>query len=106
MPSQPPNNVSVDAMNATSAVVSWAPPFQQYQNGIIQSYTVRVVGVHTDEDFTLSTNSTEVLLCDLRPFYSYEFTVAAVTTSHGPFSIPVTVAMPSLGKILVIPEAK
>lgn len=85
-------------MNATSVVMSWVPPLQEDQNGVIQSYSIRVVGVHTDEDFSLSINSTEISVANLHPFYSYKFTVAAVTTSHGPFSMPVTVAMPPLCK--------
>lgn len=97
-PSQPPNSVSVNATNATSVIISWVAPLQEYRNGIIQSYTVRVVGVHTDEDFTLSINSTEIVVDNLHPFYSYEFTVAAVTTSLGPFSLPVTLAMPPAGQ--------
>ena len=85
-------------MNATSVLVSWIPPPEEDRNGIIQGYTIRVVGVHTDEDFTLSVTFTEAVVGDLHPFYSYKFTVAAVTISHGPFSNPQTIGMPSLGK--------
>ncbi len=90
----------MNAVNATSAMISWRPPHPEDQNGIIQSYTVRVVGVHTDDDFTLSINSTEISVGSLHPFYSYEFTVAAVTIAQGPFSVSVTVAMPSLGMLI------
>lgn len=98
MPSQPPDAVTVNPLNATSATVSWSPPPPEHQNGIIQSYTIRVEGVHTQEDFDLSTNSTEVVVGNLRPFYSYRFIVAAITISHGPYSAPITVAMPSQGQ--------
>lgn len=96
-PSQPPNNITVNAINASSVVVLWLPPSQEHQNGIIQSYTIRIVGVHTDDDFILGTNSTRISVNSLHPFYSYKFTVAAVTISRGPFSMPITIAMPSLG---------
>lgn len=91
----------MNAINATSVLASWEPPLQEDQNGIIQRYTLRVVGVHTDEDIIISTNSTrtEISVDNLHPFYSYKFTVAAVTISHGPFGQPVTVVMPPLGKL-------
>ena len=96
-PSDSPANVSVIPVNATAVVVSWAPPPEEHRNGIIQGYTIRVVGLHTPEDFTLGISSTETIIGSLHPFYSYKFTVAAVTISHGPFSNPVTVMIPPLG---------
>ena len=96
-PSDSPKNVSATATNASTVVVSWSPPPPEHRNGIIQSYTVRVVGTHTGEDFTLSTSSTSITVGSLHPFYTYRFTVAAVTVSEGPFSNPSTVMMPPLG---------
>lgn len=90
-------NVSVTATNATTVVATWTPPREEDRNGIIQGYTIRVVGVHTGEDFTLSVNATGTVLSNLHPHYSYKFTVAAMTISLGPFSNPVTVMMPPLG---------
>ena len=97
-PSESPGNVTVIPMNASSVIVSWVPPPEEDRNGIIQGYTIRVVGVHTAEDFTLSVTSTETVIGALHPFYSYKITVATVTIAHGPFSNPVTVMMPPLGK--------
>ena len=97
-PSQAPINVTVLPTNASTVIVSWLPPAEEDRNGIIQGYTIRVVGVQTDEDFTLSVTPTETVIGSLHPFYSYKFTVATVTISHGPFSNPVTVQMPPLGK--------
>ena len=97
-PSEPPANVSVTSLNATTALASWSPPLPEHRNGIVQGYTVRVVGVHTREDFTTSVNATESVIGSLHPFYSYKMTVAAITISHGPFSNPVTVEMPPLGE--------
>ena len=90
--------MTVNAVNATLVVIAWLPPPQEDQNGIIQSYMIRIVGVHSEEDFTITTNFTEISVGNLHPFYSYKFTVAAVTLSRGPYSMPVTVAMPSLGQ--------
>ena len=86
------------SLNATTALASWSPPLPEHRNGIIQGYTLRVVGVHTEEDFTLSVAGAETTVGGLHPFYSYKITVAAVTISHGPFSNPITVEMPPLGE--------
>ena len=97
-PSEPPSNVTVLPMNASTVMVSWSPLSEEDKNGIIQGYTVRVVGVHTDENITLSVTTTETIVGGLHPFYSYEFRVAAVTILHGPFSNPETAIMPPIGK--------
>ncbi len=96
-PSESPSNVTVTAINATSVIASWVPPPPEDRNGIIQGYSIRVVGVHTDEDFSLTINATEISVGLLHPFYSYKFSVAAITISHGPFSNPFTLMMPPLG---------
>ena len=93
-----PRNITVLPTNASAVVISWIPPPVEDRNGIIQGYTIRVVGVHTEEDFTLGATTTETMIGGLHPFYSYKFTVATVTISHGPFSNPVTVMMPPLGQ--------
>ena len=85
------------AINATSVVVTWVPPPPEDRNGIIQGFTVRVVGTHTGEDSRVTVNSTETTIGNLHPFYSYKFTVATVTIAHGPFSNPITLMMPPLG---------
>ena len=97
-PSEPPSNITVLPTNASTVIVSWSPPLEEDRNGIIQGYTVRVVGVHTDEDFTLSVSTTAAIVGGLHPFYSYKFRVAAVTILHGPFSNPKTAMMPPFGK--------
>ena len=84
-------------MNATSVRATWVPPSPEDRNGIIQGYSVRVVGVHTDADFSLTINATEIIIGGLHPFYSYKFSVAAVTISHGPFSNPFKLMIPPLG---------
>ena len=86
------------ALNATSALVNWIPPLPEHRNGILRGYTIRVVGSHTPEDYTVSISTTETAVGNLHPFYSYKFTVTAVTISAGPFSNPVTVMMPPLGR--------
>ena len=97
-PSEPPRNVSVTATNATAVIVTWLPPLPEHRNGIILSYSLRVVGTHTGDDLTFTVSSTSIVVPSLHPFYDYRFTVAAVTIAQGPFSDPESVMMPPLGK--------
>ena len=98
-PSLPPRNIVTDVLNATTVVMSWMPPLQEGQNGFIQSYNVRVIGVHSRENYSIAISSTEIFINNLHPFYSYMFSVAAETISQGPFSEAVTIAMPTSGKV-------
>ena len=43
VPSTPPQNVTVIAINSTSIFVSWKPPIATDQNGVITSYNVSVI---------------------------------------------------------------
>ena len=88
-------------MDARSVQLSWAPPPPQHWNGIIIGYVIRVIGVHTDEDYHLPlTNGTSMVIRDLHPFYTYRFSIAAQTVATGPFSIPIALQMPEAGKML------
>ena len=98
-PSQSPSNVSVIARNATTVLVSWVPPPPEERNGIVQGYSVQVVGVNTEEELTYNINATEIIIGSLHPFYSYRVTVATVTIAHGPFSNPLTFKMPPFGNL-------
>ncbi len=96
-------NVSVAALSATSARLTWEPPPPEHHNGIIGQYLIRVTGVHTSEQFELSTENTIVAIGDLHPFYAYKFAVAAQTIAVGPYSNPATLQMPEAGKSIRLP---
>ena len=94
-PSHAPLGVAVTVLNPTSVLVTWQPPLPEHRNGIIMGYAVRMVGLHSEvnEEFPL-TNSTEMVVEDLHPFYAYRFSVAAFTVGLGPFSNTVTQKLP------------
>ena len=62
VPSTPPLNVSVIAINSTSIFVSWKPPIVTDQNGVIVSYNISVVDLQDNNitsDLVMdSTNTT------------------------------------------------
>ena len=97
-PRLPPRNIVANAINATSVAITWKPPLIEGQNGPIQGYNIGVIGIDTDEDFMISSNSTNVIIKKLHPFFLYNFSVAAITISQGPSSESITVKMPTSGE--------
>ena len=96
-PSGPPQLVSVQPLSPTSLLMSWDPPLQELWNGIIQQYMVRIIELETERVTTLFTETTTVNVTSLHPYYNYNCTVAAETTSTGPFSSPVIIRLPESG---------
>ena len=66
------------------------PPLAEEVNGVIIGFIVRITGQDSNEMIELQTNEMNVQVEDLHPYFSYVFTVAAITEAGtGPFS-PVT----------------
>ena len=85
-PSSSPQDVQSIIVNSTSIQLTWQPPEHSSQNGIIQHYLIDVTEVETMRQFQLTSTSTSVAAIALHPYYTYSFTVAAVTVSQGPYS--------------------
>ncbi len=102
VPTLPPRNITVNGVTTTTIAMSWLPPLQEGLNGPIRGYYVLVYGIDRDDNFTVFVNSKNVTITNLHPFYSYKFSVAAVTTSRGPSSEPAIVKMLESGKYLCI----
>ena len=87
-PSSPPLLITADEISSDFFYLSWDPPPQPEQNGEIIGYNVSVTNFNTGALTTIFTliNSTEV--ASLRPFTTYTYAVAALTTAGiGPFSV-------------------
>ena len=86
-------NVSSSDVTSTSAVISWGPPPYEDQNGVIINYTISVSVQETGESFTYTTSDTTYSFTTLKPYRSYDITIAASTSiGTGPFSAVSTVA--------------
>ena len=80
----------------------WLPPLAEDVNGDITGYIIRVTGQDTDEMIELTTNKTNVLVENLHSFYSYAFTVAALTEAGlGPFASVTYFQMLTAGMVYV-----
>ncbi|XP_069762286.1 protein sidekick-1 isoform X2 [Narcine bancroftii] len=96
VPTAPPQNVEVEAVNSTAVRFTWEPPPQQFINGINQGYklltwiedppnTVAVMTIAPDFHGTRH----EALLTGLRKFTKYYASVLCFTTpGDGPKSSP------------------
>ena len=59
---------------------------------------VAVTEVETDRSFTVSTNTTQIVLNELHPFYTYTSAIAAHTVELGPYSNETRVQLAEDGK--------
>ena len=96
-PSAPPSRPVVFGTTHESLSLNWqAPPFAE-TNGVILNYAVAVLEVETGRSFTVNSNTTQVTLEDLHPFYTYTCSIAAETVGIGPFSEHITIQLPEAG---------
>ena len=84
--------------NTTTLMLSWRPPADRFHNGLIRGYKVNVTEVLTGTVLYLDTPTTSIAVPSLHPNYEYEYTVAAYTTSVGPYSSVNRVQMPEDGE--------
>ena len=99
MPTGAPENLTVVAMGSSTVEVSWDPPQPEKQNSPLSEYILVVAGIDSDEEYELrpSPEANEITISSLHPFYTYTYTIAAVTTGVGPYSPAVSFQMPEEG---------
>ena len=80
-PSGGPTNVTVILITDTSIHLAWNHPPEDTHYGVIREYNINVTELETGYTFIESTDSetTEILLESLHPFYTYEVRISAVT---------------------------
>ncbi len=84
--------------SASTLNLTWYPPPVEKQNGIILYYKIQMIELETSTVSEFTSSFTHLYLTNLHPYYSYTFTMAAVTIADGPFSTGFTVLMPEDGK--------
>ena len=98
-PSAPAQNVSVDNTTSESITLSWEPPVDEQQNGIIINYVVRVA-VEGGTATYFNSTTTYIVIASLRPYTTYEYSIAAETSAGmGPFSSINTIRTDEAGEL-------
>ena len=97
-PTAAPHNVRGFAIGSTSLSLNWNPPPAHHHNGRVRNYHVNILNVITNELTQSTTSNTQLTVTALRPYSTYQCTVAAVTVAQGPQSTPVTIQTYQDGK--------
>ena len=101
VPSSPPQSLHGNAMSSTGISLFWDPPPADAQNGIITRYMISITDVETGRSFSLFSATTSVNVTSLHPYYTYNFTIAAVTiVGDGPYTTSITIVTLQDGKFL------
>ena len=99
-PTAAPENVSVVDDSPSSVDLTWDSPPYEMQNGRIRHYNVEIKEVETENVLEFMTNSTNITVGHLVPFYNYTCTVSAETVAEGPSSDEITFVLPEGGEFL------
>lgn len=97
-PSSPPMTVLPQFVTSNSFTLSWQPPSFESRNGVIQQYIIQIEEINTGRMLTATSNTTEITVKDLHPFYSYSCRIAAETVEVGPYTSAITVQLNEDGR--------
>ncbi len=101
-PTGSPKLLSFSNITSTGLLLSWLPPPDEDQNGIIIAYAVNITTVPTGEVVQLFSNITEFQLKLLRPYTDYRAVIAAYTSvGRGPYSTELQFRTAEDGKLTI-----
>lgn len=89
------------AIDSRTVQLSWNSPDIEDHNGVIRRYIINITEVETGQLIQRNVTTTSVTIADLHPFYSYVWTVSAVTVGEGPYSPYLVVTTPEDGKLYI-----
>ena len=101
-PSSPPETFMAGTLDPTSISLSWSPPPLENQNGIIRHYEVTLVALETGEIHIRTSVAHSITITSLRPYTTYNCTVAAETVAIGPVTIGILVQTLQAGIVTTI----
>ena len=91
-PSAPPLALTAEK-TSDSLTLSWDPPANESQNGVIQRYVIRILEDDTSTSTDYYSSTTQITVSDLHPYYTYKCSVAAETVGVGPYTAILTVQL-------------
>ena len=95
-------NLTALFIGSTSIHISWNHPPADTHFGVIREYRINVTELETGAVFNLSTGSetTEITVESLHPFYTYTFVIVPVTVDVGTNSAEITIRTEEAGNLL------
>ena len=101
VPSSSPSNIASTLLTSNKAIFYWEPLNFENQNGLIRNYLINFIEIDTSSHFQYFSTTTNITITELHPYYTYSFSVAAVTISAGPFSDELIITTAQDGKIII-----
>ena len=99
VPNGYPQNFMGTTPTSRTAVLTWDPPPDEEQNGVVINYVINVTEAKSGVNFQLSSTNTSLFVNTLQPFTTYNFLIAAATSvGVGPFSRLFTLQTPEDGR--------
>ena len=98
VPSSPPLSLSAKALNSTCALLTWAPPSEETQNGQLLGYNLEILENRTllYANLTLDVSLNSIVLYNLSLTSFYSIRAAAFTAvGTGPYSAPLSLNVES-----------
>ena len=88
-PTGVPQSLEAVAVSSSSILITWNPPVEEEQNGIIRMYYINVTELPTGNVRELMAHGDERIkvVNNLHPYYVYECAVAAYTIGLGPAAL-------------------
>ena len=84
VPSGPPTRLMTSSSNPRSITLTWGPPQDDQQNGILRYYLVTLTSTLPTITRNISSTITSITVGGLTPFTSYTCTVSVATVGVGP----------------------
>ncbi len=98
VPSGYPVSLRATSISPRKVHLAWSPPPTELTNGIITNYMVTVIGVQSNENYTVETSTAQYNVTTL-PYTSYMFSVSANTiVGSGPISPQLVIETPEESK--------
>jgi len=99
-----PVNVTALFVGPTSIHIRWDHPPEDTHYGMIREYRINITEQETGSLFTRSTDSetTELVVNSLHPFYTYTFVIVPVTVDVGTNHSRITIRTEETGAAILI----
>ena len=97
VPTGAPQSLGAVAVSSSSIRITWIPPLEDQQNGVIRSYSINVTEIQTGtiKKFEAYGDESIKIVNQLHPYYLYECAVAANTVGLGPAAFTQTLTFPA-----------